>query len=201
MLGDPADSRAGAVLGTMCLGRPDRFPEDIIQFAEDIGRRAALAMDNARLYAQQAAANRALQRSLLPPNEPGEIPGLDSAVVYEPAGETNEVGGDFYDLFAAGDDSWRFAVGDVCGTGPEAAAVTGLARHTLRLLVQGGVRRGRRARPPQPGDPGGGRAGQVPDPAARGDHAGADRPGRWAGLRRSSRGAAAAARAASWRPW
>ncbi|GAA4223824.1 serine phosphatase RsbU (regulator of sigma subunit) [Streptosporangium album] len=128
----------GRALGAMCLGRPDRFAEDIFQYAEDIGRRAALAMDNARLYATQAAANRALQRSLLPPNEPGEIPGLDPAVVYEPAGETNEVGGDFYDLFAAGDGSWRFAVGDVCGTGPEAAAVTGLARHTLRLLAREG---------------------------------------------------------------
>ncbi|WP_326819304.1 SpoIIE family protein phosphatase [Streptosporangium sp. NBC_01639] len=128
----------GRALGAMCLGRPDRFAEDVFQYAEDIGRRAALAMDNARLYATQAAANRALQRSLLPPNEPGEIPGLDPAVVYEPAGETNEVGGDFYDLFAAGDGSWRFAVGDVCGTGPEAAAVTGLARHTLRLLAREG---------------------------------------------------------------
>ncbi|MFI6740254.1 PP2C family protein-serine/threonine phosphatase [Nonomuraea sp. NPDC050451] len=127
----------GRGLGMMCLGRPDRFPDDVIQFAEDIGRRAALAMDNARLYAQQAAANRALQRSLLPPNEP-EVPGLDYGVIYEPAGETNEVGGDFYDLFKAGDDSWRFAIGDVCGTGPEAAAVTGLARHTLRLLAREG---------------------------------------------------------------
>ncbi|MFF4413699.1 PP2C family protein-serine/threonine phosphatase [Streptosporangium sp. NPDC001559] len=128
----------GRALGAMCLGRPDHFAEDVFQYAEDIGRRAALAMDNARLYATQAAANRALQRSLLPPDEPGEIPGLDPAVVYEPAGETNEVGGDFYDLFAAGDDCWRFAVGDVCGTGPEAAAVTGLARHTLRLLAREG---------------------------------------------------------------
>jgi serine phosphatase RsbU (regulator of sigma subunit) len=127
----------GRGLGVMCLGRSDRFPDDIIQFAEDIGRRAALAMDNARLYAQQAAANRALQRSLLPPDEP-EVPGLDYGVVYEPAGETNEVGGDFYDLFAAGNGSWRFAIGDVCGTGPEAAAVTGLARHTLRLLAREG---------------------------------------------------------------
>lgn len=76
----------GRALGAMCLGRPDRFAEDVFQYAEDIGRRAALAMDNARLYATQAAANRALQRSLLPPNEPGEIPGLDPAVVYEPAG-------------------------------------------------------------------------------------------------------------------
>jgi sigma-B regulation protein RsbU (phosphoserine phosphatase) len=127
----------GRGLGLMCLGRPDRFPDDIIQFAEDIGRRAALAMDNARLYAEQAAASRALQRSLLPPDEP-EVPELDYGVIYEPAGETNEVGGDFYDLFAAGDGSWRFAIGDVCGTGPEAAAVTGLARHTLRLLAREG---------------------------------------------------------------
>ncbi|MEV0613767.1 GAF domain-containing SpoIIE family protein phosphatase [Nonomuraea sp. NPDC050404] len=127
----------GRSLGMMCLGRPDRFPDEVIQFAEDISRRAALAMDNARLYAQQAAANRALQRSLLPPNEP-EVPGLDYGVIYEPAGEANEVGGDFYDLFKAGDDSWRFAIGDVCGTGPEAAAVTGLARHTLRLLAREG---------------------------------------------------------------
>ncbi|HUR02355.1 MAG TPA: GAF domain-containing SpoIIE family protein phosphatase [Nonomuraea sp.] len=130
-------SARGRGLGMMCLGRPDRFTDEVIQFAEDIGRRAALATDNARVYAQQAAANRALQRSLLPPNEP-EVPGLDYGVVYEPAGEANEVGGDFYDLFKAGDDSWRFAIGDVCGTGPEAAAVTGLARHTLRLLAREG---------------------------------------------------------------
>jgi phosphoserine phosphatase RsbU/P len=126
----------GRALGMMCLGRSGRFPDDVAQLAEDLGRRAALAMDNARLYAQQADANRALQRSLLPPGTPAETPGLDYSVVYEPAGETNEVGGDFYDLFATGDSSWRFAIGDVCGTGPQAAAVTGLARHTLRLLAR-----------------------------------------------------------------
>ncbi|MFC4591631.1 PP2C family protein-serine/threonine phosphatase [Sphaerisporangium corydalis] len=128
----------GRSLGMMCLGRAGRFPDDVAQLAEDLGRRAALAMDNARLYAQQADANRALQRSLLPPGTPAETPGLDYSVVYEPAGETNEVGGDFYDLFATGEDSWRFAIGDVCGTGPQAAAVTGLARHTIRLLAREG---------------------------------------------------------------
>ncbi|WP_424528281.1 PP2C family protein-serine/threonine phosphatase [Sphaerisporangium viridialbum] len=128
----------GRSLGMMCLGRSGRFPDDVAQLAEDLGRRAALAMDNARLYAQQADANRALQRSLLPPGTPAETPGLDYSVVYEPAGETNEVGGDFYDLFTTGESSWRFAIGDVCGTGPQAAAVTGLARHTLRLLAREG---------------------------------------------------------------
>ncbi|GIH28825.1 hypothetical protein Aph01nite_71350 [Acrocarpospora phusangensis] len=127
----------GRRLGVMCLGRPDRFPDETMQLAEDLTRRAALAVDNARLYAQQAAANLALQRSLLPPEEPS-VPGLDSAVIYEPAGETNEVGGDFYDLFPVAEGIWRFAIGDVCGTGPEAAAVTGLARHTLRLLAREG---------------------------------------------------------------
>lgn len=135
-LGFPLTAR-GRRLGVMCLGRPDRFPEEAMQLAEDLARRAALALDNARLYAQQAAANLALQRSLLPPEEP-ETPGLDSYVIYEPAGETNEVGGDFYDLFPIADGVWRFAIGDVCGTGPEAAAVTGLARHTLRLLAREG---------------------------------------------------------------
>ncbi|MFB9248611.1 PP2C family protein-serine/threonine phosphatase [Sphaerisporangium melleum] len=128
----------GRSLGVMCLGRSGRFPDDIAQLAEDLGRRAALAMDNARLYAQQADANRALQRSLLPPGTPAETPGLDYSVVYEPAGENNEVGGDFYDLFSTGEGTWRFAIGDVCGTGPQAAAVTGLARHTLRLLAREG---------------------------------------------------------------
>ncbi|WP_394303152.1 PP2C family protein-serine/threonine phosphatase [Sphaerimonospora cavernae] len=127
----------GRQLGVMCLGRHDRFPDEAMQLAEDLSRRAALAMDNARLYAQQAAANRALQRSLLPPDEP-TTPGLDFHVIYEPAGETNEVGGDFYDLFPVSEGVWRFAIGDVCGTGPEAAAVTGLARHTLRLLAREG---------------------------------------------------------------
>ncbi|GAA0383803.1 hypothetical protein GCM10009530_38330 [Microbispora corallina] len=127
----------GRRLGLMCLGRRDRFPDEAIQIAEDVGRRAAFALDNARLYAQQAAANRALQRSLLPPDEP-TTPGLDFHVIYEPAGETNEVGGDFYDLFPVGEGVWRFAIGDVCGTGPEAAAVTGLARHALRLLGREG---------------------------------------------------------------
>ncbi|RJL31983.1 serine/threonine protein phosphatase [Bailinhaonella thermotolerans] len=127
----------GRTLGAMFLGRSGRFTDDVVELAEDLSGRAALSLDNARLYAQQAMTSRALQRSLLPPEVP-EIPGLDYHVIYEPAGETNEVGGDFYDLFSVDRGRWRFAIGDVCGTGPEAAAVTGLARHTLRLLAKEG---------------------------------------------------------------
>ncbi len=54
--------------------------------------------------------------------------------MYEAAGERSLAGGDFYDVFPLGGGRWCFAVGDVCGTGAEAAAVTGLARHTIRAL-------------------------------------------------------------------
>ncbi|MEU8346779.1 SpoIIE family protein phosphatase [Spirillospora sp. NPDC048832] len=134
----------GRRIGTIVIGRPsgDRFPRSAIELAEELSRRAALAVDNARLFSAQTAMSSALQRSLLPPGIP-EIPGLEVAVVYEPAGEGSEVGGDFYDVFESGPgpggpasaSRWRFAIGDVCGTGPEAAAVTGLARHALRILA------------------------------------------------------------------
>lgn len=124
----------GRSIGTLVIGGPRaaRFTRDMLELTEDLAGRAALAIDNARLYEEQTDMSRTLQRSLLPPAIP-TVPGLDLAVVYEPAGERNEVGGDFYDVFDVG-DRWRFAIGDVCGTGPEAAAVTGLARQTLRIL-------------------------------------------------------------------
>jgi serine phosphatase RsbU (regulator of sigma subunit) len=72
-----------------------------------------------------------LQASLLPPKLP-VIAGLDLAARYAPAGEGLEVGGDFYDLVPAAEGRWLLVVGDVKGRGIEAAAVTGLARHTIR---------------------------------------------------------------------
>ena len=129
----------GRSLGVVAIGRSrgDRPPREALELTEDLARRAALALDNARLYEQQQLTSQALQRSLLPPELP-RIPGVDLAVAHEVAGEGNEVGGDFYDVFPAGENRWRFAIGDVCGTGPEAAAVTGLARHALRILAREG---------------------------------------------------------------
>jgi integral membrane sensor domain MASE1/anti-sigma regulatory factor (Ser/Thr protein kinase) len=80
-----------------------------------------------------------LQESLLPARLP-EIPGLETAVEFRPAGERHRVGGDFYDLFQRDDGSWAIVVGDVCGKGPAAAAVTGLARYTLRAAAIGEAR-------------------------------------------------------------
>ncbi|MFI8404799.1 SpoIIE family protein phosphatase [Streptomyces sp. NPDC085463] len=128
------------VIGMLTLGRPseDHFRQEILELAEDLSRRAALALDNARLYSERVAISQSLQRSLLPPGLP-DIPGVEVDVIYRAAGEGNEVGGDFYDLFPISDGTYGFAIGDVCGTGPEAAAVTGLARHALRLLAREGL--------------------------------------------------------------
>ncbi|MFE0733621.1 SpoIIE family protein phosphatase [Streptomyces sp. NPDC058855] len=127
------------VIGQLILGRPaeDHFRQEILELAEDLSRRAALALDNARLYSERVAISQSLQRSLLPPDLP-QIPGVEVDVIYRAAGEGNEVGGDFYDVFPISDEAYGFAIGDVCGTGPEAAAVTGLARHALRLLAREG---------------------------------------------------------------
>jgi PAS domain S-box-containing protein len=127
------------VIGMLTLGQPtdQHFRQEILELAEDLSRRAALALDNARLYSERVAISQSLQRSLLPPELP-EIEGVEVEVIYRAAGEGNEVGGDFYDLFPIRDGAYGFAIGDVCGTGPEAAAVTGLARHALRLLAREG---------------------------------------------------------------
>ncbi|WP_190198910.1 SpoIIE family protein phosphatase [Streptomyces djakartensis] len=128
------------VIGMLTLGKPtdEHFRQEILELAEDLSRRAALALDNARLYSERTAISQSLQRSLLPPELP-MIEGVEVEVIYRAAGEGNEVGGDFYDVFPIRDGSYGFAIGDVCGTGPNAAAVTGLARHALRLLAREGL--------------------------------------------------------------
>ncbi|WP_460858339.1 SpoIIE family protein phosphatase [Nocardiopsis coralliicola] len=130
----------GRALGRMTLGRQADAPftREDVDVANDLASRVSSAMENARLYAGQTEMSEALQRSLLPAKEKEpDIPGVDHAVFYRSADERTVVGGDFYDVFAA-DGRWCFAIGDVCGTGPEAAAVTGLARHTLRALAREG---------------------------------------------------------------
>ncbi|WP_413101211.1 SpoIIE family protein phosphatase [Streptomyces sp. Inha503] len=128
----------GRALGTLLLGRAGlvRMPAEVVGLIEDFARRVALALASARRYTRQATISRVLQRGLLPSVIP-RIPGVESAVVYEPTGEIS-AGGDFYDVFPAGDGRWCFVLGDVCGNGPEAAVVTGLVRPWLRLLAREG---------------------------------------------------------------
>jgi serine phosphatase RsbU (regulator of sigma subunit) len=128
----------GRVLGALTLvsaGSGRRFGQSDLALAEEFGRRAALAIDNARLYSERDHVARALQSSLLPPSLPS-IPSTRVTARFEAAGEGNEVGGDFYHVFQVDERAWWFAIGDVSGKGPEAAAIAGLARHTLRALAR-----------------------------------------------------------------
>lgn len=115
-----------------------RFSEDDLELAVELGRRAGLALDNARLFRQRSHIAHTLQRSLLPAELP-EISGLEIAARYRPAGEGMEVGGDFYDAFEIAGDHWGAVMGDVCGKGAEAAGLTALVRHTIRAVALQGA--------------------------------------------------------------
>ncbi|MFZ2114604.1 MAG: SpoIIE family protein phosphatase [Solirubrobacteraceae bacterium] len=108
-----------------------------LALAERLGRRAGTAVENARLYTERSRIAQTLQQALLPESLP-EILGLEVHPRYCAAGELNEVGGDFYDVFDYGPDRWMLVIGDVCGKGPRAAGVTALARHTLRAAAMSG---------------------------------------------------------------
>jgi serine phosphatase RsbU (regulator of sigma subunit) len=108
-----------------------------LALAERLGRRAGTAVEHARLYTERTRIAKTLQQALLPELLP-EIPGVEMSALYSPAGELNEVGGDFYDVFQSDEGGWMLVIGDVCGKGPRAASVTALARHTLRAAAISG---------------------------------------------------------------
>jgi hypothetical protein len=117
----------------LCAGEP-RYGERDLRLAEDFGVRAGAALESARLYRSASEIARVLQTSLLPPHLP-EIPGAELAAAYHPAADDLQVGGDFYDVFTTAEGQWYLVMGDVCGKGAEAAAVTALARYTLRTAA------------------------------------------------------------------
>jgi serine phosphatase RsbU (regulator of sigma subunit) len=114
-----------------------RLSEADIALAERLARRAGSAVENARLYTERARIAHTLQRALLPESLP-HIPGVDVEARYNAAGELNEVGGDFYDVFPRDEGTWVLVIGDVVGKGARAAGVTALARHTLRAAALAG---------------------------------------------------------------
>ncbi|GAA0223286.1 SpoIIE family protein phosphatase [Cryptosporangium japonicum] len=126
----------GRVLGAMWLASEQEQRIDGL-FTSSLAQRAALALDNALLYRERRRAVIALQSRLLPPRLP-RLVGFDLAAWYEVADASLDVGGDFYDVVPAADGSFTLVIGDVCGRGAEAASITGLARHTLRVLLEDG---------------------------------------------------------------
>ena len=127
----------GRTIGVMALVAAEsgrRFGPDDATLAEALAARGALALDNARLYTERSKIAHVLQRSLLPAALP-RVPGVELVVRYRAAGDQNEVGGDFYDVYPTAGGTWTAVVGDVAGKGAEAAALTSLSRHTLRAAA------------------------------------------------------------------
>jgi PAS domain S-box-containing protein len=125
---------AGAkIVGVLVFGndpgsRP--FNQGDLTIAIEIAGRAGIAVENARLAGEQADVARVLQRGLRPARLPA-MRGFEVATMYRPAGEVNEVGGDFYEAFEI-EGGWMLAIGDVMGRGAAAASMTALARYTIR---------------------------------------------------------------------
>ncbi|MFL5262567.1 MAG: SpoIIE family protein phosphatase, partial [Anaeromyxobacteraceae bacterium] len=110
------------------------YDDDDLRLAQELARRAAMAIDNSRVHAELRDTARALQESLLPPHLP-LVEHVELAARFRPAGAGMQVGGDFYDIFDSGENEWCIAVGDVCGKGAEAAALTALTRYTARAAA------------------------------------------------------------------
>ncbi|WP_369140137.1 PP2C family protein-serine/threonine phosphatase [Modestobacter versicolor] len=124
------------MLGAMALVKTDRrrrFTTEDVDLARDLSRRAAMAMDNVRLYQQEHSVAETLQRSLLP--DLPVIPGVTAAAHYLSASTAADVGGDFYDLLHLPDGAVGLAIGDVVGHDVAAAAAMGHLRGLLRACA------------------------------------------------------------------
>ncbi len=122
--------------GTLTLARiagEGSFEIADLALIEEIGAHLGVAIRVDRMFRHRSAVAEALQASLLPSRLPG-IPGLDLSAAYLPAGAGLEVSGDFYDVFPVR-DGWGITIGDVCGKGQDAAAMTAAARHAIRVLA------------------------------------------------------------------
>ena len=130
----PILGRSG-ILGalTFVSAHANRFDAEDLALATELGRRAGVAVENARLYTERADIAHTLSVALVPDPVP-LAPGWDVAALYRPAGEATEAGGDFYDMVRT-DDGWLVVIGDVAGKGARAASLTALARYTLRTAA------------------------------------------------------------------
>ncbi len=127
----------GRTLGALSFlhARTDlRYDDADLELLSELADRAAIALDNARLYQERDQTARNLQRGLRPPR-PAEVPGLEISVVFEAAGEGIEVGGDLYDVLPTEDGCW-ILIGDVAGKGSAAAGVSVAVRHAVRGLTR-----------------------------------------------------------------
>lgn len=99
--------------------------------ARNVVTDAQLRREDARRDQRRAEGLAAALRSALLPGRMPKVPGLDIAATFRPTDEA-DIGGDFYDVFPISRRSWGIALGDVCGKGPRAAAISGAARYAVR---------------------------------------------------------------------
>ncbi|MFJ9406739.1 SpoIIE family protein phosphatase [Streptomyces sp. NPDC101393] len=128
----------GKVLGALDLKRtdnPNPFTHDDEALAVELAARAAICIDNARWYESQRHTALTLQRSLLP-ESPEPRPGLELAYRYQPASIAGEIGGDWFDVIPLTDDKTALVVGDVMGSGINAAATMGQLRTATRAFAE-----------------------------------------------------------------
>jgi hypothetical protein len=128
----------GNILGFLGLLRardPRPFDEDDLALATELASRAAVCIDNARSHQSMRNAAETLQRSLLP-DHPPDLPGLQVASRYQPAQAAYEVGGDWYDVLPLGGDKTALVVGDVMGSGIDAAAAMGRLRTATAAFAE-----------------------------------------------------------------
>ena len=128
------------VLGllTVASDAPHAYHSTDLESAQELARRAAVAIANARLYSERDTVARTLERGLLPPSLP-ELNGVELAVRYRAAGRGTEVGGDFYDAVDLGNARCAVLLGDVAGKGAAAAVTGGLVRQTARGALARGA--------------------------------------------------------------
>jgi PAS domain S-box-containing protein len=134
----------GTILGAAAFGRaeqPDPYDDADLRLVTDLASRAALNIDNARLYAREHDTAITLQRSLLPQAIP-EVAGIRIAYGYQPADRSAEAGGDWFDVLPVQDGQVALVIGDVTGHGIHAAAIMGQLRTATAALTRLG-------RPPQ----------------------------------------------------
>ncbi|MEV7676722.1 SpoIIE family protein phosphatase [Streptomyces sp. NPDC088752] len=125
----------GQPIGVLTLTTRLALPGSTRTTMENLADQIAVGIQQDRLLHRLHATTRALERPLLPPSLIN-LPGFDLAARYIPFGEGLHIGGDFYDAFTAPDGRHVLVLGDVCGKGPAAAAITGLVRHTLWTAAQ-----------------------------------------------------------------
>jgi serine phosphatase RsbU (regulator of sigma subunit) len=135
-VGAPVRTRYGDALGGLYLAhsKPHAFGAREEELAQSLASHLGASLDNLTVFQERSRVAQALQQTLLPPVLP-EVDGLEVAVRYRPAKSSSLVGGDFYDMFEARSDVWGLMIGDVTGVGPEAAALTGIARYAARALA------------------------------------------------------------------